>query len=79
MSQITARSDTIVGSYLASKLENELPFICREARFFFQRVDIGDRAIFAEDEDSDQEVKQLLRVRSPPPQGDSCPRPGSLA
>jgi hypothetical protein len=77
MSQITARSDTIVGSYLASKLENELPFICREARFFFQRVDIGDRAIFAEDED--QEVKQLLGVRSPLPQDDSCPRPGSLA
>ncbi len=54
MSQVTTRSDTI-GSYLASKLENAVPFICRETRFLFQRVDASNRAIFAEHED--QQVK----------------------
>lgn len=74
----TTQPDRIlVGSYLASKLENELPIICREARLSFQRVDVGDCPIFAEDED--QQVKYPLGVRSPLSQDDSCPRPGSLA
>lgn len=76
MSQATVRSDPI-GDYLASKLENAIPFVRREARFFFQPVDVGNRAIFAEHED--QQVKKPLVVRSRLSQDNSCSRPGSLA